>query len=479
MNTQTNLPRRVIIVGGGIAGLAAAYELHEQARQNDDPITLTLIDADNRLGGKIATEYDRGFTIEGGPDSFLRMKPWASDLCKKLDIQSEIMGTNDHHRKVYILNRGRLTPLPDGVMLIVPTDFAPFVFSPLFSIPAKLRMGMELLIPPYRGDADESVANFVRRRLGSEALEKMAEPLMSGIHVSNPETQSLLATFPRFRKLEQTHGNLIRGMLNERKMAAKRKKSTGGPTSIFLSLQSGMGKLVESLENALQGHDIVTGVRVDEIKPGSEGWIVRLADGRKFEGDAVVLAIPAFEAAELVHPFALSLEEELKPIRYVSTATISLAFHKKDLSKTVNGFGYLAPKKERRKVTASTFTSFKFDHRAPENMALLRCFVGGPEMEDLVDLHDEDLVQLVREELKQVLGIEAEPIFTRIFRWHKGNPQYDVNHLQRVERIHAKCKEYPGLYVTGSAYEGIGIPDCIRQGQETARQVFNEIRAIA
>jgi protoporphyrinogen/coproporphyrinogen III oxidase len=467
--------RRVIIVGGGIAGLSAAYSLQQQSLQEGIPISLTLIEGENNLGGKIITLKDQGFTIEGGPDSFLRQKPWASELCKQLNIQQEIMGTNDHQRKVYILNHQKLTPLPDGVMLIVPTSFTPFVFSPLFSIPAKIRMGLELLIPPYRGDCDESVADFVRRRLGKEALEKMAEPLMSGIHVSDPEKQSLLATFPRFRKLEQTHGNLIRGMLVERKLAARRKKNAKGPSSIFLTLRAGMGKLVSTLESALEGQQIITGTQVGLVEPKGAGWTVRLKDGRVFEGDAVILAVPAFEAAQMVRGFAAQLEKELSAIRYVSTATISLAFNQEDLNSAVSGFGYLAPKKEHRKVTACTFTSFKFDDRAPKGMALLRGFVGGPGMEELVDLSDDELIQLVRKELSEVLGIRAEPVFTRIFRWHKGNPQYDVNHLDRVERIYTECQKFPGLKVTGSAYGGIGIPDCIRQGQETAKQVFDTL----
>jgi protoporphyrinogen/coproporphyrinogen III oxidase len=479
MSMKNNQTFRTILIGGGIAGLAAAHALQEQARQENFPISLTLVEGENRLGGKIITNYEEGFTIEGGPDSFLRQKPWASELCKQTHIQNELMGTNDHHRKVYILNRGRLTPLPDGVMLIVPTSFTPFVFSPLFSIFAKLRMGMELLIPPYKGEEDESVASFVKRRLGGEALEKMAEPLMSGIHVSDPEKQSLLATFPRFRKLEQTHGNLIKGMLTERKLAAKRKKTSDGPNSIFITLKTGMGKMVQTLQESLREQEIITGQRVSKVEPGPKGWFVQLEDGRQLEGDALILAIPAFEAARLITGFASQLEEQLAAIRYVSTATVSLAFHKKDLNKKVSGFGFLAPKRERRKVTACTFTSFKFDHRAPQDMALLRCFVGGPGMEELVDLNDEELVQLVRNELREVLDIQAEPVLTRIFRWHKGNPQYDVDHLKRVERIHASCEEFPGLYVTGSAYEGIGIPDCIRQGQESAKQVFEYLSAIS
>src|SRR5574340_1098323 len=300
--------RKSTVVGGGISGLAAAYEIQRQAREENLPVTVTLIEAENRLGGKILTENIDGSTVEGGPDCFIRQKPYAANLSSAVGLKDELIGTNDDKRKTYVVNNGKLTPLPEGVMLIIPTKIKPFVTSSLFTWPGKIRMGMDFFIPPFKGSDDETVSRFVRRRLGDEALEKLAEPLLSGIHVSDPETQSLLATFPRFREMEQKHGNLIKGMLAERKLAAKHRPNGSKPASIFQSLRGGLGQLPAALD----------------------GYRLILDNGLTIDSDAVILAIPSYQAAALLQPLSQKAATALYTIKYVSTATISLGYLKTD-----------------------------------------------------------------------------------------------------------------------------------------------------
>ncbi|MCS7220717.1 MAG: protoporphyrinogen oxidase [Anaerolineae bacterium] len=464
----------VIIVGGGIAGLSTAYHLQKRAKAAGHPVSCTLIEQERRLGGKILTERIGGFVIEGGPDSFLTQKPWGVQLARELGLGDQIIGTNEGQRRVFVLHRGRLRPLPDGVMLIVPTKFMPFVLSPLISPLGKLRMGLDLFIPPRRDGQDETLADFIRRRLGEEALDKIAEPLMSGIHNAESDRQSILATFPRFRALEEKYGSLIRGML-----AMRRQASAASPngreafTGAFASLRGGLGDLVEALVSALDKTSLLTGQRVGEIRYDPDTlspYQVRLADGKELIGNAVVLATPAYVSADLVASFAPELAAGLRAIRYVSTGTISLAYRRGEIGHPLNGFGFVIPRSERRWINACTWTSTKFSHRAPDDHVLVRVFFGGSRHPEMVEWPDERLLATVQDELRGIMGITARPVLVRIYRWPLANPQYDVGHLDRVARLEALCPS--GLYLTGSAYWGLGIPDCIRQGEETAARVL-------
>jgi protoporphyrinogen/coproporphyrinogen III oxidase len=469
-STTGKSAKHVVVVGGGISGLSAAYHLKQESIVRGLSIQITVVEADRRFGGKIVTERREGFTIEGGPDCFLRQKPWAAELAGELGIQQELMGTNDHQRKVYVLDRGRLKPLPDGVMLIIPTRIMPFVLSSLISWPGKLRMGMDWFIPRFQGPGDESVGDFIRRRLGREALQKIAEPLMSGIHVSDPEKQSLLATFPRFRNIEQKYGSLIRGMLAMRKAAGKNPQTNGTPNSIFITFQQGMEHLVRTVEDNLSECRLMKETSVTQIEAASGGrYALTLSSGEILLADSAVLAVPAYSAADLVGSLSKTAEEQLRSIPYVSTATISMAFRKKDVTKPFMGFGFVIPRNENREISACTWSSFKFEHRAPDDHVLLRCFLGGPDKENMVAMDDESLVRVARKELLSILGLDAEPVLTRIYRWNKANPQYEVGHLERVQELFAVCRrEIPGIILTGSAYEGVGIPDCIKQGKQAA-----------
>jgi len=471
----------VAIVGGGIAGLSAAWYLQEGARAAGLPLHYTVLEATGRWGGHIRTERVEtaagSFVVEAGPDSFITQKPWGVQLAGELGLGERLLGTNDQMRKVYVLNKGKLTPMPDGVLLVVLTRFMPFVLSPLISPLGKLRMGLDLLIPARRDGQDETLADFVRRRLGSEALDKIAEPLLSGIYNSEAERQSLLATFPRFRELEAKYGSLTRGMLASRRNghgARPAPASPGAaghkPLSAFASLRAGTGELVDGLLAHLAG-DLRLSARVERLEPAAGGgYLVGVAGGETLHADAVILAIPAYAAGRLLHDAAPAAASGLAGIRYVSTGTISLAFRMEELRRPLRGFGLVVPHSERRPINAITWSSLKFDARAPEGYALLRVFFGGSRSPASMALDDGALQTMARGQLAELMGIEAAPLFQRTYRGRDSNPQYDVGHLERVAALQAALPA--GLYVTGSPYRGVGLPDCIKQGQDTARQII-------
>ncbi len=464
---------RVAVVGGGVAGLSAAYNLQEGARSAGIPLECTLIERDTRLGGKVVTGHVDGFTVEGGPDSFLTQKPWGIELCKRLGLQGRLIGTNDASKQVWILWKGKLRKLPDGVLLIVPTRLQPFVFSSLLTPWGKLRMGMDLIIPARRDDADESVADFVRRRLGSEALDKIAEPLMGGIHVSDPERQSLLAAFPRFATIEKKYGSLVRGML----AARRAHPSNGKPLPPFMTLRGGLDELISTLAGRLGDTRVLLGRNVEQLEKDGSGYHLILDDGSRMEIDAVVIATPARDAAKLVTGFAPSLAAKLRTIRYVSTATVSLGYRRSTISHPLKGFGFVIPRKEHRLITGCTWSSTKFDDRAPADSVLLRCFLGGATDESPALAPEEEMVRYAREEVRSLMGITAEPVLTRVYRWRDGHPQYDVGHLDLLAEIDALCAAQPGLQLAGSSYRGIGLPDCIHSGALAAEAVLAMVPA--
>jgi oxygen-dependent protoporphyrinogen oxidase len=463
------MTHRLVVVGGGIAGLATAYYAQKAADQAGLELDITLVERDAGLGGKIATDTPDGFVIEGGPDSFITQKPWALQLCRELGLEDRLMGTNETQRGVYVLRDGKLRKMPDGMLLIVPTKFLPFVTSGLISWPGKIRMGLDLFIPPRKDESDESLADFIRRRLGREALDVLAEPMMAGIHVSDAETLSLKATFPRFIDIEQKYGSLTRGMIAARKKRPAAQPQNGHHTTVFMTLRNGLQELVAALRDAIRGA-IVTDCGVAGIQPRPGGYTLTLDNGRQIDAEAVVLATPAYVSAGLLRDQNPELAAMLDAIRYVSTATVSLGYKAAEFEHPLNGFGLVIPRKEPTRLLACTWTSTKFTHRAQPGTVLLRAFIGGPRREEFVSLDDDGLVTLVREELRDIMGISAEPTVARAYRWFRGNPQYDVGHLERVDQIEALCP--PGLYLTGSAYRGVGIPDCIQQGQAAAERVI-------
>ena len=366
-------------------------------------------------------------------------------------------------------------PFPGGFRLTVPTEFAPFVRTSLISPWGKIRMGLDLLIPRRTSEEDESLASFFRRRLGQEAVDKIAGPLMAGIYVADPERLSIQSTFPMFVEMERQQGSLIKALQRAKKQQPS-KNGQSKPKAMFQSLRGGLSELVETLTRQLEGachlNCQVTGIRY--LSPGFE---IQIEDEPPLTTDAVVLAIPAYRAARLVEPIAPQLATKLDNIRYVSSATISLGYRKDEVlpQHDLNGFGFLIPKSENRQLLACTWTSTKFNHRASADEVLLRAFVGGYAQESLVDLPDETLIALARTELAELMGITSNPIFQKIFRWPKGTPQYDVGHLDRVGEMERMTEKFPGLYLAGSAYRGVGLPDCVKSALTTVERLLIQL----
>ncbi len=474
--------KRVIIVGGGIAGLSAAYRL----KQNAPDVAIMLIESDRRLGGKITTDRVDGFVIEGGPDTFLSYKPRGIGLCRELGLEDRLHGTNEKIRRTYVMRHGKLYDLPEGLTGLIPSRFGPMIKTGLISPLGKLRMGLDYFIPPKSLNGDESLAQFVERRLGHELYERMIEPLMSGIYAGDGEQLSLGATFPQLRQTELEHGSLVKGMLATKRRkhpernaveskdapAAQSNASRALPEKwpAFVTPETGLAEIVEALVVRLKGVDIRLGTRVTCIDHDSSSYTVMLEDGKTLSADALILATPAYATAYLVVGLDPELAQALKGIPYASTVTVSVAYPLKDIPRPLNGYGYIIPRAEGRSILACTWTSTKFPHRAPEGYGLIRAFIGRAGDDDVIDRSDEELLKMVRDELRDVLGITVGPIVQRIFRWPKAMPQYTLGHLDRLAVIDRRLAQHAGLFVAGNAYRGIGLPDCIASGEQAADQ---------
>lgn len=478
---MSGAPRHVAIVGGGIAGLATAFALREQAAELEFPLSITLIEASQDWGGKIATHRTGDLIIERGPDSFLSQKPWALELCAKLGLSDRLINTNQAQQGASVYSRGKLRELPEGLVLFVPSKLGPFLRSGLLSLPGILRMGLDLVAPRPHVQGDESVASFFRRRFGPEAFERLIEPLMAGIYAGDAEQMSLRASFPRFIELERKHGSIIRGMLAGRK-GAKPAPRQGPPRSMFVTLQNGLSELVEALIGRVEkdGASLMPGRRVASLRAPSvrsKVWTydLMLEDGGVVTADAVVFATPAYVTAGLIRPHSRLAAEKLEAIPYASTATVSLAFNGTDLGGKVRGYGFVVPRVEGRDLVAATWTSLKWPHRAPSARTLIRCYAGGVGREALLAQDDASLVRRIRDDLKTIAGITAEPDLVEVARWDRGMPQYTLGHPSRLEAIQVALNPYHGLYITGSAYRGVGIPDCIKDGTDTAALLLRDL----
>jgi oxygen-dependent protoporphyrinogen oxidase len=463
--------KRVVIVGGGITGLSTAYFLQEKIKEAGLSIDCTLIESDSRFGGKVVTDRVDGFVIEGGPDSFITQKPWALDLCNRLGLTDRLIQTNPVEKAIFILSKGRLCPIPEGFNLMVPGRVMPFLFSPLVSMSGKARMGFDLLIPRKETTGDESIASFVRRRLGQEAVDQFAEPILAGIYAGDAEKLSMKATFPQFAQLEREHGSLVWGMWMRRWDAAK-KPPRKSEWSLFVSLREGLASLIEAVRARLDRVTLLSGRKVIGIRPTEVRFEVSL-DGEKLLADAVVITTKTHTAADWIEGWDAALAKGLRENEYVSTATVSLGFRKSDVPHPLNGFGFVIPRREKQKIMATTWTSTKFPGRAPEGYVLIRSFLGGAHQEEVVGLDDSSLISIVREELRSILKIEAAPVVTRLFRWIKANPQYNVGHLDWVEAVEKEAAKHSGLFLAGAAYRGVGLPDCIHQGKETSEKIVH------
>lgn len=449
--------RRAAIIGGGISGLSAAYYL---ARAG---VPGALIERESRLGGVVQTERVQGCVVETGPDSFLTEKPWARELIRELGLESELIGSNDHLRVTYLLRRGRLLPLPDGLMMMVPTRLWPVVRSPLLGWRTKLRMAAEFL---WRAQAhagrDRSVAEFVAEHYGPETVDYLAEPLLAGVYGGDPAQLSVAAVLPRFLELERRYGSLTRGVLAARRRAGA---SRSGP--LFQTLREGLGRLVQALASAAASHTEFVHAEAEKLERRGETYAVRVG-GQWLEAEHVVLACPAWEAARLVRSLDGELADLLEGVPYRSSITVSLGYQRRAVKHPLNGFGFLVPRRERERLVACTWVGTKFSYRVPGDMALLRCFLGD---DGLLGESDETLGELVREELWRIMKLDARPVFVKVARWPRSMAQYTVGHLERLAAIRSRLATLPGLHLAGNAYEGIGVPDCVRSGREAALRI--------
>ncbi len=453
--------KRIVIVGGGITGLSAAYRLQCAARAQNLPLDITLLESEPHLGGKIQTWRADGFVVEGGPDSFLASKPQATALCEALGIADRLITTNNTQKRTYIYSRGRLHDLPEGLSGLVPSRLAPLLRSSLILPFGKARLLMDFVLPARAPNGDESLAHFVSRRLGREAFERLIEPLMGGIYAGDASQLSLTATFPQLRQLELKQGSLLRGVMQNAPSPTQRG---------FLSLRGGMGDLVDALQQQLTVA-VRCGVSVQSIGSTANGYALETNRGT-LSADALIITTPAYVSAPLLQSIDRALADAHAAIPHVSTATISLAYRRADLTRPLHGFGFVVPTIERRVLLACTWASNKFAGRAPDDVLLLRCFIGRAGQETLLDRDDDALVQLARDELHSILQIDAPPLFSKVYRWMRGMPQYHLGHVERVAQIEQRLTQHPGLFVAGAAYRGVGIPDCIRSAEGAAAQAI-------
>jgi protoporphyrinogen/coproporphyrinogen III oxidase len=459
--------KRIAIVGGGISGLSAAYAL-ENKRGAGVEVDYILYEASSRLGGVLVTDHVDGCLIEAGPDSFLTEKPWASNLCQEIGLGDQLIGSNDAERKTYILVRGRLVEMPDGLMFMVPTKILPTVFSPLFSLKTKLRMAREWFHPPHVAGDDETVASMVERHYGPEMVDRLADPLLSGVYGGEATQLSVRAVLARFAEMEAKHGSLGRAMLAARRNAAKPK---GAIRPLFTSLKEGMQQMVDTLVANLNHDALTMGASVQAITHEGGGWVVSAGlQSDKF--DAVILAVSTQAAANLLRMSSPALAAELSGVHYSSSVTVALGYDQNVRQSLPPGFGFLVPRSEGKRLLAATFVHNKFPHRAPSDRAIVRCFLGGSRDEPILTMSDEQVLSIVRDELKQILQLTAEPLFTRVFKWKSAMAQYGVGHLERLQRIQALREKLPGLALAGNGYSGIGVPDCVRSGTEAVESTL-------
>lgn len=489
MPAYSQIVRRIAVLGSGITGLSAIQTI-AKARRAGAPVEELLIERQNRLGGVIRTESVEGCILEAGPDSFLAEKPEAAALCRELGLGDQLMGSNDTERRTYILLKGRLVPIPDGLMFLVPTRIWPMATTPLLPFGTKLAAAAEWFMQPPSANShhpeDESVASFVARHYGQAMVDNVADPLLSGVYGGDSAVLSVRSVLARFWEMERKYGSLTRATLRvrrERRKASKKAEVTQPAPPLFMTLSGGLEQLTERLAAFTEPRRIFTGRQALAIEPGPGGpggetdscarrFQITCANGACYDADAIVLAIPTHECSRLLRALNPTLGELLGGIPYSSSMTVSLGYGPGAREKLPPGFGYLVPHKEGRRMLACTFVHAKFKNRAPEDKAVLRCFLGGARDPGVLELGDEEILKIVRTELKEVLNFQEEPLFCRTHRWVASMAQYPVGHAERIRKVQAECAKLPGLFLAGNAYSGIGISDCIRTGRAAAQQAL-------
>lgn len=467
--------RRVVVIGGGISGLAVAHRLHRLARERRLPLEISVLESEARFGGVIDTQSREGFLLEGGPDAFLSEKPWAAELCREVGLGEELMGTTPAHQRSLLVHQGRVVALPEGVWLVAPQSLSSALHLRMLSWAGRLRIACEPFIPARRDEQEESVGAFLRRRFGREAFERLGQPMISGITTSDPDHLSLRAAMPAWEEMERRYGSVAAGLRARARDGDHQARRAGGPRySLFQTLRSGMGALVERLLSTMPGVRLERGARVASLAPGRP-WTLELRGGRTLQAEAVCVALPAPGAAALTRPFAPEVAEPLERIPYESVAVVNLAFRAADCPRLPEGFGMVAPQCEQRRFVGITFSSAKFAGRAPQACVLLRAFMGGALQRAVLDLDDPQLTRAVLEELRELLGMGKDPILTSVRRHPRAMPQYHLGHAQRVAAIEAAVPAHPGLHLTGNWLRGVGLPDCVHEAQRTAERIAAEM----
>ncbi|GHT29435.1 protoporphyrinogen oxidase [Planctomycetales bacterium] len=463
---------KTAIIGTGITGLSAAYYLTKDKTKNN---IVHLFDRRDRIGGVLETIEKSNCQIEQSADNFITTVPWAVELCKELGLEKELVQTNPKARRTYVVRKNKLHLLPDGFLMMAPTRLLPLALTPLLSPFGKLRAALEYIIPPRKDDVDESMANFVRRRLGKEVFERMVEPLVSGIYASDMEKLSVLATLPRFREMERKEYSLIRAMQKQLKAnrAIHLEEQSGARYSMFVTLSSGLTSLCKSLESNLPPDSVFLNCDVKKITKNSAGkWnvITDNTENNSTEYDNVVIAVSAAEASRLLTEILPELSAQLQKIYYEDSVVVTFAFRKAQIRIPLLGMGFVVPKTEGNPVLAGSFSKLKYSYRAPEDIELLRVFSGGARLPDAASIPDEKLIPLLFNGIKDILKIEGEPLWTQTAHWSKAMPQYYVGHRELITEIESLAAKEPTIALAGNYFNGVGIPNCIHSGQQTAEK---------
>ncbi len=507
MGQQEHQPRRIAVIGGGIAGLAAAHRMVEL----DPRCSVTLLEAGPRPGGVLSTTHEDGFQVEQSADNFITTVPWGLNLCRRLGLEDQLVQTNPAYRRTFVVRRGRMHLLPDGFLMMAPTRLWPLAVTGILSPLGKIRAGVEYLIPPRRDEADESMAAFVRRRLGREAFDRLVEPLVGAVYAADMEKLSVLATLPRFREMERDHGSLIRAMRRQMKNRPRAGRESGARYSMFVTLRDGLSSLVERIVSRLPADTVQVNTAATRIERHGDGWrvwteendecgmmndecaasAVKASESSAHSSsliphpsslilhpssfDALVLATPSPVTAKLLQPIDATLAARLASIDHSGTAIVSLGYESDRIGHPLDGMGVVVPAVERSPILACSFSSRKYPHRAPDGKELLRVFVGGARRPELAEMDDDRLLPLVLDELSRLLHIRGEPCFCRIAHWPATMPQYHVGHKELVAEIEAHAAALPNLQLAGNAYRGVGIPDCIHGGELAAERILRKV----
>ncbi len=460
--------RRIAVLGGGISGLAAALRLRERSPD----CQVMLFEAGPRAGGVISTVHRDGYQVEQSADNFITTAPWGLELCKRLELTDQLVETNSKLRRTFVVRHGRLHYLPDGFLMMAPTRLWPMIATPILSPLGKIRAALEYFIPPRRDEADESMAHFVRRRLGRETFDRLVEPLISAIYAADMEKLSVKATLSRFRNMESEHGSLIRAMRRQMREHSNGKPESGARYSLFVTLASGLSTLVDAMVARLPADALRLNCPIAKVERTENGWQIWPESESAIDVDAVIVATPAHCATSLLAGVDAELAAELGQIEYAGTAIVSLGYDLKQIGHKLDGMGAVVPAIENSPILACSFSSQKYTHRAPPGKTLLRVFVGGSRRPELAETPDTDILPLVLDHLRPLLSITGAPEFCDIAHWPRTMPQYHVGHQERIARIEARLARLPGLKLAGSAYRGVGVPDCIRSGQIAAEQLL-------